>query len=673
MLFVSVAMAESVIVQEQFNTYPKTFVQPEVSAQEISAQKSTTEPKEGTTGSMAKEVNNFTIPLFFDKTQVLQSQSLEFEYDISSKDQIRIGPFVAPKKIFKVQMGSPIRLDPQLPPRGENLQNVALLLDWPQFLFQSGKIELIGESGQIIWSELITEQMIADWKLTKNQWQQQYSLVSTSPILQSNLAFLNFKRKLNDYKTEKEEIRFCLTKTHAGASAKICSERFFFRNTNDNLQISAREISREDKVFFNQEEVSLKGSQTVATDQLSRIYIELEGGESIDYTTMGIPFSIEEVTQIGEFYKIVGTGQKPMGFVEDLDVLNQDLSFYEKQNYLEKTIGRLKPKYWVVFVKPAKTKLYFLAESGSVHVSNLKIQNPPQESDRIYLHKNSPDGSYKDSVQLLGKKEKNLLLDEGQKDLIFSKEDPESFQWGFAMREQGDFSRNEVGFSAQGKPFKAYHEIYKGFPGEVSGRLTGILTQESEFVPLIEANLGYWFENILNSQNYYLSHQRWGVSTKYFQSVADFKTGTKYKGGIQALTADLKYRNSPGLWNWDESVGEILSYQDLTFRGTRMSMLGVGFFWARSMPKIFNDIFNIVENFRYPKWVDMEFIYYLSSLDSEVQSQGNYALNFHGKIMLSKKMYGEAGFGIKGFGFKNRADELAATTFYGTVGMGLNF
>jgi hypothetical protein len=37
----------------------------------------------------------------------------------------------------------------------------------------------------------------------------------------------------------------------------------------------------------------------------------------------------------------------------------------------------------------------------------------------------------------------------------------------------------------------------------------------------------------------------------------------------------------------------MLSYQSVTFDKLKAPMLGVGAFWARSMPKVFDDFFNL--------------------------------------------------------------------------------
>lgn len=141
------------------------------------------------------------------------------------------------------------------------------------------------------------------------------------------------------------------------------------------------------------------------------------------------------------------------------------------------------------------------------------------------------------------------------------------------------------------------------------------------------------------------------------------------------MTLDLKYRFTPGVWTRDESSGLMFSYQDITFGTFKAPMMGGGWFWARSMPRVFDNIMNWIPFFRYPKWVDMEVIYYFSSLNSKITLNSPLSVNFHGQILWSKSFFGEAGFGLKRYAFvdKELNQKAELNTFYGTVGLGLKF
>lgn len=198
-----------------------------------------------------------------------------------------------------------------------------------------------------------------------------------------------------------------------------------------------------------------------------------------------------------------------------------------------------------------------------------------------------------------------------------------------------------------------------------------------------EAAYNLWFEDVLGWDQYYLSKQRWGVSTKYFQSFTKYKVTGYGNAELKVVNADLKYRFTPGLWTRDESHGAMVSYQDfeasLEVTKFKAPMLGVGWFWARSMPQVVDEIFSLIPYMDYPKWVDMEFIYYAASMDSTKKLNFNFALNFHGQVLWKNNFFGEAGFGIKRYDFIDATNSLQSNlgyqlnVLYGTVGMGVKF
>jgi hypothetical protein len=145
---------------------------------------------------------------------------------------------------------------------------------------------------------------------------------------------------------------------------------------------------------------------------------------------------------------------------------------------------------------------------------------------------------------------------------------------------------------------------------------------------------------------------------------------------------------SPGLCGRDETWGLLGSYQQVKYDIFQTGMLGGGVFWARSIPKVFDDLLNLLPFMRSPKWVDCEFIYYMSSLNSAYPlrnpaqgGRGNWALNFHGQIMWTQRFFGEAGFGLKNYDFNYESSPSGVfqrlnfnfTSFYGTAGIGYKF
>ncbi len=202
-----------------------------------------------------------------------------------------------------------------------------------------------------------------------------------------------------------------------------------------------------------------------------------------------------------------------------------------------------------------------------------------------------------------------------------------------------------------------------------------------------EVAFNYWFENFLGSYDKHY-HQRWGLSAKAFRSLTNLEL-SRLNSALAAYTAELKYRLEPGLWARDETWGLLGGYQKVTYDFFDAQMAGLGFFWARSMPKVFDDLIaylDIWDLFNYPKWVDLEFIYYMVSPESNIimgpVGYGNWALNFHGQIMFTPTFFGEAGFGIKQYDFgqgildrygRPATKGFSFTSSYGTFGFGFKF
>ena len=128
------------------------------------------------------------------------------------------------------------------------------------------------------------------------------------------------------------------------------------------------------------------------------------------------------------------------------------------------------------------------------------------------------------------------------------------FIWKFGAKDRGDYDRSYLLVDDGKNSFRAYREIFHGYPGEISARLTAILTSGGYTLFLGELAGSYWFESLLGWNDYYLARQRWGVSLKYFQSLNTLTTGS-ITDTLQSSTGLIKYRVSPGLWSRDETWG----------------------------------------------------------------------------------------------------------------------
>jgi hypothetical protein len=119
----------------------------------------------------------------------------------------------------------------------------------------------------------------------------------------------------------------------------------------------------------------------------------------------------------------------------------------------------------------------------------------------------------------------------------------------------------------------------------------------------------------------------------------------------------------------------MLSFQYVDIGGVPANLGGLGGFWARSMPKILDDLFNLAPFMRYPKYVDVEFIYYPFAVFSDAVPGQTYNLNFHGKVFWSKTFFGEAGFGVRQYVFQTSGStsQIELGMGYATAGLGVIF
>jgi hypothetical protein len=283
--------------------------------------------------------------------------------------------------------------------------------------------------------------------------------------------------------------------------------------------------------------------------------------------------------------------------------------------------------------------------------------------------------TYSTRPKVLGKVAQGVTLKTKQSAVQMNPDDKSLFEWTLEAPHLGKMNRSYLNVQHEDQEYRVYTEIFRSYSNELSGRFSGLATAAG-FLLMGEVAYNKWFESLFGWDNYYLSRLRWGVSTKYFQTFTPLEVDSSgTKANISVLTVDLKYRASPGVWGREETLGAILSFQDLNYGDIKAPMLGVGAFWARSMPKVFDNLFNYLPFMNYPKFVDMEFIYYASSTNPDVKLLGNFALNFHGKVHWTDTIFGEAGFGMKRYAVQDLtlSQEAALNTFYGTVGLGINF
>ncbi|KYG63227.1 hypothetical protein AZI86_15425 [Bdellovibrio bacteriovorus] len=626
----------------------------------------------------------FNKPLYFDQIDNgLILPPLELEYEMTPDGRaLKVGSVLLSDKTFSVAFAPLGKTHSQLNQvLGSENGQMSLAFYVPESLINPTAIEMVSRTGRLLWSYNFSENDLANWNKRLDDWRKELiakgvsaNNVARSGIFSARYAFVDARSAGVPLWNQKESFRFCLSETRGRNSSRVCSPRYGMDTAPDGAlsMLKVRVEPVKPRVLLHGQEAPLKQTMVVPMDSPTSFFAELLGGESYEFITLPNKLELMDIADTAKpnLLRIVGYDTRPLGRSV---ILNPDqYSGLTKMLGFEATIGDSR-KFWAAAILREDPKVYLPGEGGGIFKQRFELSQIPRAQSRVYLDKRTPTGTYNDGIKLFGRKQPAAKVSTDQNSVRVDSDDPSEFMWRFKAEERGQINRSYLNVEMDGKTYRSYFELYKGFPRELSGRFSGVQTA-SGFIVMGEVAYNQWFEDIFSWSNYWVSRQRWGINAKYFKSFNELKVkdGT---APLSVLTVDLKYRFTPGLWGRDETVGLLASYQDVGFGELKAPMLGGGIFWARSMPKVFDDFLNTLIIMRYPKWVDMEFIYYGQSMNSDVTLNAPMSLNFHGKVLWSDRYFGEAGFGIKRYSFQDKVQNQKAelNTFYGTVGLGINF
>jgi hypothetical protein len=653
------------------------------------AQETSTDEVPAPQKSLLKTAANadYNKPLYFDQIDnglVLPPLELEYDLQTSGGKALQIGNSQINEQTFFFSLGVLAKSHPQIAPvlnTGEG-QRAVLLMRWPEKLFSTGQIEMISRTGRVLWSTSFAEgdqkkwnKQVETWRLQINAHGIPTSQISNTGLLAASWAITDLDSAGLQIKKITEPFRFCLTQTEGRGQTRLCSRFYGLRKVGDTLGFgNLRSDVDKPRVLVQNEEAPLKASAAVDVAHPVIFFAEMLNGESYEFMALPNKLQLMDIadTKNPKVLRIVGYETRPL---QKTSLLNPDqYNYFISLLGLEPTIGDSR-KFWAAAVWKDDAKIYLPGQGGGVFKQRLELSEIPRAMARPYLNRRTPTGTYIDGVVLKGRKSKNVNVASDQNSVQLSKDDDSLFEWKFGAKERGEINRSYLNVNVDGKTYRSYYEIYKGYPRELSGRFSGV-AGSGQFIVMGEVAYNQWFEDLLGWTNYWVARQRWGISAKYFQSFNQLKVDTAGNtAALKVLNVDLKFRLQPGLWNRDETFGVMASYQNVDFGNFRAPMMGVGGFWARSMPKSLDELLNYIPTFNHPKWVDVELIYYGQSLNSNVTLNTNVSLNFHGKVLWTNTFFGEAGFGLKRYAFTDSSlnQSAALNTVYGTVGVGLSF
>ncbi len=537
---------------------------------------------------------------------------------------------------------------------------------WPTALLDAQEVVVRDLFGREVWQlDLKNSSESKTWQRMKGRvgnWNFGWSLnkVQDLPILKGASGF-----------------RWCVRSQNEEMQLQLCSGVMSLRRDQKNQLTFYREESMAPLALHQKKRQESSGALTFTTGKIYDSYLISGNGDSLSLRGKTPDLElIEMVSAPGQQVRLLGEGRPPKGRYSWVN--------YEQESDFIKLIGfedtlKLQKRIWSLTVPVANERIYFSTALGGLFSFMIPQDDLIGSFLRVHLESDAPKQTYSSTLRLEGRVPAQAKITGASGEVLEVKSggsgSAKYIDWNLATPKKGDYNQPRLELDYRGRKISQYYEVYRGSPGEVSARLSGFISQSASLL-LGEVAGAYWFERLFWWNNDIFSRQRWGFFTKYNRSINKLKFQTGTEGSdLQTLNAEVKYRFTQGLWTRDESVGLQLAYQKVTLQDFDVPMIGGGLFWGRSMPRIFDDIFNLFPFFRYPKWVDTDFSYYTGSLSSNYKAAGNFSLNFHGQMLFTDSAFFEVGFGIRTYNFSSEflQQKAALTTIYGTTGLGLKF
>ncbi|RYZ68532.1 MAG: hypothetical protein EOP09_09355, partial [Proteobacteria bacterium] len=527
-------------------------------------------------------------PVYFESMENLMP-TMEFEYDLTQKkgNVLKVGDVSIDDQSFFFALVPVAKFHPKLGSivGGKEAGKTALVMRWPEPLLQKGQLEMISRTGSVLWKLDIGEsdrtswnEKLANWKMELEKKGVKTEKLSKSSVFYTQFGVLDVFSK--GLKPVSESFRFCLTQSQGRSQSRLCSQRYVLRGSKGSQVMTKVRSSGKPRILLQSAAAAMKQTIPVAKDSPTNFFAELGGGESYEFIAMPNALNLMDLsdTRDPKKLRIVAWGTRP---TVNSNILNpDDYSVVTKAIGFEATIGDLR-KFWEAIISAEDPKIYLPGQGGGVFAQRFDLAQVPQAAARPYLHFQTPGGTYIDGMKVYGIRRDDVKLSSLENLIEVDESDPSKFTWYFKAQERGQMNRSFLSMEYKGKEYRAFYEIYKGFPRELSARLSGMIGDGGTNIFMGEVAYNQWFEDVLGWTNYWMARQRWGLSGKMFKSFTELKVNEKgATAGISVLNVDLKYRFSPGLWNRDESLGAMLDYQSIQFGEINAPMIGAGAFWA---------------------------------------------------------------------------------------------
>jgi hypothetical protein len=589
----------------------------------------------------AKESDDYTRPVFFAVEEPnVKIKTPVISYDLKSDKgrSLKIADYVFNNDSLRA-----------------SIEEKNLRIQWDTTIIPSGDLSIIDSYGKELWKVAVDKS--GDWKFADLKG-------SKAPQWQSGSHF-----------------RFCLRSENGKGFTAMCTQNYGVEIKDDVITLDFTKSDTQPRIIaLNEERKNLKADIEVAIGAPAGFLATLKSGATYEFMSEPIALDLKDFIESEQKGSVTFKGALPAPLGDVKVIPGIEYGSTTKAFGFQKSIAE-PIDLWQIDVSLKNPRLNFNGKYGGVFTYGLEIKSFPKQTDRLFVHKNALLGTYNSKDQMNVKVSKDAKI-EGLEPADEKNKDSDLRVWKFQTEKKYELNKPQLllteGEANKSEPQKPYLEIYRGGSGEASVRLSALSTTSGGSTFIGELHLQYWFNDLFGWQNNYLSKQRWGVSAKYFSTLADVDAqkegGGTEKVSLSSTEVDLRYRLAQGLWERDETVGAIVAYEALSVGDQKANKIGAGLFWARSMPKTLDNWLNKFSFLNHPKYVDMEYIQFFSSTDSGTKMGGDFLLNFHGKILFTNTFFGELGFGLKKYDF-TKADLSGASlsSFYGTVGVGVDF
>lgn len=537
-------------------------------------------------------------PLYFATNgETLVWKRTGVAYDFRKNQEVEVGNYKIKADSFKVS----------------NIENTVHLL-WDSVLVPKGQLSIFDKLGNTVLTQNVAGNELTIPKDVISKW------------------------------TDQQRLRFCVKSSEEREFSSLCSAWYGVGIKGELVNLKELKGEASPQLIIQNEERSKKNFVEVTPKEVVQFFVRLKNEITYEFVSQLPEIDVLDLvkSQNGNEYQTVFFGGAPL--LENKEQVSNAL--YSRRL----PIGA---RLWSVKLSEKQSSVNFQGNQGGIFTYEYTVQNPPKESDRVYISENYSLATY-------NKKDKVSYVSESG-----------NGTWEFQSPEHG-WTRVEGDIGNSGH--KSYLDIYRGNPGEVGLRIAALMTTKGDQAIVGEAYAGYWFNSVFSSENYYFSRQRWGLGLNYLSALSTLSTEVEDDIKYSNLSVMLKYKVKPGIAYHDSSWGIQLGYTQSVVGDFDVPLMGAGLFLSSQLPKPFGDLLEKISIFRKLKWIGVEGIYHFSSLDSEVALNGSFILSAYLRTFVNNSFYWELSGGYRDNSFsRDNGAAIKLNTVMGSLGVGMSF